>query len=147
MTKLNAAGSAIVFSTYLGGDGADTTAGVAVGFCIQRGGGGDNDFQQFSHQHFVGFPGHSHAMRARTHSSANWIRRGDALLYSTYLSGNGAESARGLALDPRNKIYVIGTTTSTDQPDATHSFPATLGAIQVASLGTASFLSARLTPR
>ena len=30
VTKLNAAGTAIVFSTYLGGDGADTTAGVAV---------------------------------------------------------------------------------------------------------------------
>ena len=30
VTKLNSAGTAIVFSTYLGGDGADITAGVAV---------------------------------------------------------------------------------------------------------------------
>ena len=30
MTKLNSAGNAIVFSTYLGGDGADISAGVAV---------------------------------------------------------------------------------------------------------------------
>src|SRR5438105_1351963 len=30
VTKLNAAGSAIVFSTYLGGDGVDTSAGIAV---------------------------------------------------------------------------------------------------------------------
>ena len=30
VTKLNSAGSAIVFSTYLGGDGSETTAGVAV---------------------------------------------------------------------------------------------------------------------
>ena len=41
------------------------------------------------------------------------MRRETALVYSTYLSGNGAESARGLALDSRNKIYVIGATTST----------------------------------
>ena len=67
-------------------------------------------------------------------------------MYSTYLSGNGTESARGLALDPRNKIYVIGTTTSKDQPDATHSFPATLGAIQVASLGTSQFFVSKIDP-
>jgi hypothetical protein len=71
---------------------------------------------------------------------------GETLLYSTYLSGNGTESARGVALDPRNKIYVIGTTTSTDLPDATHSFPATLGAIQTASLGTSQFFVSKVDP-
>ncbi len=71
---------------------------------------------------------------------------GENLLYSTYLSGGGAETARGLALDPRNKIYVIGTTTSKDQPDATHSFPATLGAIQVSSLGNSQFFVSKIDP-
>ena len=71
---------------------------------------------------------------------------GQNLLYSTYLSGGGLETARGLALDPRNKIYVIGTTTSKDQPDATHSFPATLGAIQVSSLGNSQFFVSKVDP-
>ena len=45
VTKLNAAGSAIVFSTYLGGDGVDTSAGVARGFRFECCGGGHDDFQ------------------------------------------------------------------------------------------------------
>ena len=57
---------------------------------------------------------------------SNWIRSGRRSLLHLF-SGNGTESARGVALDPRNKIYVIGTTTSTDLPDATHSFPAHSG--------------------
>ena len=71
---------------------------------------------------------------------------GDGLVYSTYLSGNGTESARGLALDFRNKIYVIGTTTSTLQPSATSSFPATIGALQTASLGTSQFFVSKIDP-
>ena len=49
-------------------------------------------------------------------------------------------------MDFKNKIYVIGTTTSTNQPDATHSFPATLGAIQVTSLGTTQFFMSKVDP-
>src|SRR4029077_8341929 len=74
------------------------------------------------------------------------VSTGQALSYSTYFSGNGLEAAGGLAVDFKNKIYVIGTTTSTGQPDATHSFPATLGAIQVASLGTSQFFVSKLDP-
>ncbi len=145
VTKLNAAGSAIAFSTYLGGDGADTTAGVAADSAFNVVVAGTTTSSNFPTSASSAF------QAARTNAGAHAFvsvlsPTGENLLYSTYLSGDGTESARGLALDPRNKIYVIGTTTSKDQPDATHSFPATLGAIQAASMGNSQFFVSKIDP-
>jgi hypothetical protein len=144
VTKLNAAGSAIVFSTYLGGDGADTSAGVAVDSAFNVVVAGTTTSSNFpvSGSAFQG-------MRASAggHAFVSELDpTGHTLPYSTYLSGNGAEAARGLALDSRNKIYVIGTTTSTLQPSATSSFPATVGAFQTASLGMSQFFVSKIDP-
>ena len=37
-----------------------------------------------------------------------------ALMYSSYLSGNGTDIASGMTIDASGNIYVTGTTTSTD---------------------------------
>jgi Domain of unknown function DUF11/Beta-propeller repeat len=144
VTKLNSAGNAIVFSTYLGGDGADISGGVAVDSAFNVVVAGTTTSTNFpvSGSAFQGTPASAgaHAFVSKLDAT------GHTLDYSTYLSGNGVESARGLAVDFKNKIYVIGATTSTNQPDATHSFPATLGAIQVASLGTSQFFVSKLDP-
>jgi uncharacterized repeat protein (TIGR01451 family) len=145
VTKLNAAGSAIAFSTYIGGDGIDTSAGVAVdsGFnVIVAGTTASSNFPT---------TGTSAFQSARTNANAHaFVSKLDAtghtLVYSTYLSGNGAEAASGLAVDSKNKIFVIGTTTSTDQPSATASFPATLGAIQTTSLAQNQFFVSKIDP-
>jgi len=145
VTKLNAAGSAILFSTYLGGDGADRTVGVAADSAfnvVVAGNTTSTNFPTTSASAFQTAP-----TNANNHAFVSVLDpTGHSLVYSTYLSGNGEESARGLALDSRNKIYVIGATTSTNQPDATHSFPATLGAIQVSSLGTSQFFVSKVDP-
>ena len=144
VTKLNSAGSAVIFSTYLGGDGTDTSAGVAVDSAFNVAVAGTTSSSNFpvSGTAFQGTPasGGAHAFVSELNAA------GDGLVYSTYLSGNGTESARGLALDFRNKIYVIGTTTSTLQPSATSSFPATIGALQTASLGTSQFFVSKIDP-
>ena len=145
VTKLNAAGSAVVFSTYLGGDGVDTTAGVAADSAFNVVVVGTTTSSNFPTSTSSAFQ--ANPASAGAHAFVSQLDPvGETLLYSTYLSGNGTESARGLALDSRNKIYVIGATTSTDLPDATHSFPATLGAIQTASLGTSQFFVSKLDP-
>jgi Domain of unknown function DUF11/Beta-propeller repeat len=146
VSKLNAAGNSILFSTYLGGDGtADISAGVAAdsGFnVVVAGTTNSTNFPTTTASAFQTTPA-----SVGTHAFVSVLdAAGENLLYSTYLSGNGTESARGLALDSRNKIYLIGTTTSTNQPDATHSFPATLGAIQVASVGTSQFFVSKVDP-
>ena len=144
VTKLNSAGTAIVFSTYLGGDGADTSAGVAVdsGFNVVVAGTTTSTNFPVSGSAFQAAPASAgaHAFVSKLDAT------GHTLAYSTYLSGNGAEAARGLAVDFKDKVYVIGTTTSTNQPDATHSFPATLGAFQVATLGTSQFFVSKVDP-
>ena len=145
VSKLNAAGSAILFSTYLGGDGTDSTAGVAADSAfnvVVAGTTTSTNFPTTSASAFQTLPTNTgnHAFVSQLDPT------GHSLEYSTYLSGNGTESARGLALDARNKIYVIGATTSTDQPDATSSFPATLGAIQVSSRGTSQFFVSKIDP-
>src|SRR4029077_1653057 len=137
--------STILFSTYLGGDGIDTTAGVAADTAFNVVVAGTTTSSNFPVSTGAGFQ----AARENAHAHA-FVSvagpTGESLQSSTYLSGDGAESARGLALDPRNKIYVIGTTTSKDQPDATHSFPATLNAIQAASLGNSQFFVSKIDP-
>ena len=66
VTKLNAAGSAIVFSTYLGGDGADTTAGVAVDSAFNVVVAGTTTSSNFPISR-LRLSGHSDATRTRTH--------------------------------------------------------------------------------
>jgi hypothetical protein len=145
VAKLNAAGSAIIFSTFLGGNGAETTAGVAADSAfnvVVAGTTTSTNFPTTAASAFQATPASAGAHAFVSELSPS----GEELVYSTYLSGNGTESARGMALDSRNKIYVIGATTSTNQPNATSSFPATVGAIQVASLGTSQFFVSKVDP-
>jgi Domain of unknown function DUF11/Beta-propeller repeat len=145
VTKLNAAGSAISFSTYLGGNGADFTAGLAADTAFNVVVAGTTNSTNFPTSAASGFQTAPASPGAHAFVSV-LSPTGETLLYSTYLSGTGTESARGVAVDSRNKIYVLGTTTSKDVPDATHSFPATLGAIQVSSLGDSQFFLSKIDP-
>jgi uncharacterized repeat protein (TIGR01451 family) len=145
VSKLNAAGTAILFSTYLGGNGVDTSAGVAADSAFDVIVAGTTTSSNFPNSGASAFQ--SASTNANPHAFVSKLdAAGHTLVYSTYLSGKGSETARGMAVDSRNKIYVIGTTTSTDQPSATASFPATLGAIQTASLGTSQFFVSKIDP-
>jgi hypothetical protein len=144
VTKLNSAGSTVLFSTYLGGDGIDITAGVVADTAFNVVIAGTTTSSNFPTTTSAFQPARSNA---GAHAFVTVLdAAGTALAYSTYLSGNGTESARGVAVDSKNKIYVIGATTSTNVPDATSSFPATLGAIQTASLGTSQFFVSKIDP-
>ncbi len=77
---------------------------------------------------------------AGTHAFVTSVNSvGQHLLYSTYLAGNGVDQAAGIAVDVRNKAYVIGRTTST-------TFPTTTGAIQTTSLATNQFFLSKIDP-
>jgi hypothetical protein len=129
VTKLNAAGSALVYSTLLGGSGIDIGSGIAVDAArnayltgnttspdfpttpgaFQRSfGGGD----QFSGDAFV----------------TKLNPTGSALVYSTYLGGSRPEWGGGIAVDVAGNAYVTGKTFSLD-------FPTSAGAFQSASGG------------
>ena len=129
VAKFDPTGSSLIFSTYLGGNGTDTSAGVAVDSALNVYVAGSTTSSNFptngSNTPFQGAP-----QSAGKHVFVSELDpTGHTLLYSTYLSGNGTETATGLALDVHFKVYVSGTTTSTNPP-TTALFPATLGAFQ-----------------
>ncbi len=119
VSKLNAAGSALLYSTYLGGSGSDRGFGIAVGASGDAYVTGDTDSSDFpatpgAFQTALGPYGYAFVSRLNA--------AGSALLYSTYLGG-GEESSRGIAVDSSGNAYVTGWTLSSN-------FPTTLGAFQ-----------------
>src|SRR6185436_4542102 len=111
VTKLNATGSAIVYSTYIGGSGDDLAFGLAVspsGEAYVTGWTNSSNFPLVNAlQPFYG-GGSSDSFLVRLSAAGN------SLITSTYAGGSGADIGAGIALDSAQNIYGIGFTTSTD---------------------------------
>ena len=124
LTKLNAAGSAFVYSTYLGGSDADHGADVAVDSSGNAYIVGDTSSANFPTANAVQPTKISitDAFVAKLNSA------GSALVYSTYLGGNNTDAGRGVALDSSGNAYVTGITFSTNFPAVSPVQPAKGGA-------------------
>jgi uncharacterized repeat protein (TIGR01451 family) len=133
VAKLNAAGSTLIYSSYLGGAGADTCNGISVdqdGDAFVTGstnsqnfpvtpnafqtslGGGPAEFGNEALDCFI----------TKVNPSAT------ALVYSTFLGGDRQDSGNAIAVDDQGKAYVVGGTTSSQ-------FPTTPGAIRTGGQG------------
>ena len=115
VTKINASGSALVYSTYLGGSGGDSGFGIAVDGSGNAYVTGDTESTNFPTANalqptFGG--GQIDAFVTKINPS------GSALGYSTYLGGSGADDGFGIAVDGLGNAYVTGTTESTNFPTA-----------------------------
>src|SRR5262249_47888222 len=125
VTRLSASGTSAVFSTYLGGSGADQANGIALdlsGNAYLVGTTASTNFPVTSGAYKTSFTAGSWAASfAAKPSSA-----GDALLYSP-LFGNGSTTANAIAVDSAGSAYITGTDTA---PTA---FPTTSGAFQTTS--------------
>jgi Bacterial Ig-like domain (group 3)/Beta-propeller repeat len=121
VTKLNASGSGLVFSTYLGGISLDVGESIAVdgsGNTYVTGATYSTDFPTTADPLQASFGGGSYdAFITKMNAS------GTALVYSTYLGGNGYDGGAGIAVDESGNAYVTGDTGSTN-------FPTTAGAFQ-----------------
>ena len=125
VTKLNASGSALVYSTYLGGSPV-ATGGQAMAITVDARGNayvaGNTSATDFpttpgafeSTITPVTALGYTHGFFTELNSS------GSNLVYSTYLGGTANESANGIALDAAGNIYVAGETGSLDFPTTAH---------------------------
>ena len=125
LAKLDPTGSALVYSTYLGGSNADTAQGVAVdsdGNAFVTGSTESTDFPTAAPLQ-IGNDGSSDAFVAKVNPS------GTALIYSTYLGGSGGDYGRAIALDASGNAYITGYTFSKDFP--------TQNALQSSSAGQA----------
>ncbi|MGD0222420.1 MAG: SBBP repeat-containing protein [Terriglobia bacterium] len=113
VTKLNAAGSALVYSTYLGGSNDDYGMGIAVdvaGNAYVTGQTTSGDFPTASP--FQAAKGGWDAFVTKVNST------GAALMYSTYLGGSNDDGGLSIAVDSAGNAYVTGGTDSTDFPTA-----------------------------
>lgn len=146
IAKLNitATGAAqLVNSIFLGGNKTDIPSGIVVdsGFrVIVTGTTSSTNFPVINEYPVTPTPTSNHIFVTKLDLTAN------TLLYSTYLAGNGIDSATGLAIDASADIYVTGTTTSTDVPSQSDVFPSTLGSFQSASRGTSQFFFTKINP-
>jgi len=123
VTKLNAVGSALVYSTYLGGSGDDYGLGIAVDAAGNASLTGYTNSPNFptTPAAFQPAPGGSvDAFVTKLNSS------GSALIYSTYLGGSGYDVGQGIALDSLGNAYVTGVTSSADFPTSVGAFQPTL---------------------
>jgi uncharacterized repeat protein (TIGR01451 family) len=122
---------AIVYLTFLGGNGSDSSVGLAVD-------GGGNAYL-VGNTTSTNFPTTSLAYQTAPATKALPCTSttcsifvsvlnaaGSALTYSSYLSGNGDDVASGMAIDTQQDAFVTGTTTSNNAAGSGVAFPATL---------------------
>jgi hypothetical protein len=136
VTKINPAGSALVYSTYLGGNSNDEGQGIAVdsaGNAYVTGLTNSTDFPVTPGAFQTTLAGDSDAFATKINPS------GSALVYSTYLGGSGNDYGQGIAADSAGNAYVTGLTGSTD-------FPVTLGAFQTTLAGDADAFVTKINP-
>lgn len=115
VTKVNGAGSALVYSTYLGGSAGDLGTGVALdssGNAYVTGITISTNFPTTSSVLQKTAGGADDGFVAEVKSD------GSTLVYSTYLGGSGSDDSFGIAVDSAGDAYVTGGTTSTNFPTA-----------------------------
>jgi len=139
VTKLNAAGTALVYSTYLGGSGNTGATAIAVD--------SSGDAYVTGHTFASNYPATSGAAQTTSSaSSSNYVAfvtklnpGGTALVYSTFLGGSGngsgtGDAANGIAVDSSGNAYVAGYAYSAN-------FPVTSGAFQTTNAASANAIS------
>lgn len=140
--KLNAAGNALVYSTYLSGspvsaDSREGNTAIAIdstGNAYVAGISGESDF-----------PTTTNAFQKVKLSSGNapYVAKldatGSSLLYSTFLGGSADDQITSIAVDSAGNAYVGGIAKSAD-------FPVTAGALRTARGGVSDGFVVKLNP-
>lgn len=112
IAKLNATGTELIYSTYLGGTHIDTADGIAVD--------ASGNAYVTGYTRSIDFPvadalqpeidGFDDMFVAKLNDT------GSVLAFSTYFGGTAGERAHGIAVDTSGNAYVTGTTGSADFP-------------------------------
>jgi hypothetical protein len=140
VTKINPAGNALVFSTYLGGAGADWGFGIAVD-------SGENVYLTGS-TNSSDFPTSAPKQAANGGGWDGFVAKlnntGSGLIFSTYLGGSGDDYAFGIAVDNSQSVYVTGQTSSANFPVAS-ALQSTFGGLSDAFVAKYNAAGSQLT--
>jgi len=124
VTEINNLGTALVYSSYLGGLGIDLGSGLVVD--------GSGNTYVVGTTLSADFPVTTGAFQTTCNGCSTGFSDafvvkvgylGQSLVYSTYLGGTGTDSGVGITLNSFGNVFVTGSTASTD-------FPVTTGAFQ-----------------
>ncbi len=142
VTKFNAQGSALIYSTYIG-------PGPANDLAIDAGGNayitGSTNSTVFPITPGAAQPTCTGCNLGRSDAFVTKLNpAGSALIYSTYLGGSIDEVGRGIAVDTAGNAYVTGRTES--GTGVSVMFPTTPGAFQTVSLGVPDGFVTKLNP-
>lgn len=144
VTKLDRAGSALLYSTLLGGSAGDSGRAIAVderGNAYIAGSTTSDDFPTTVRAFdptFNGGPDEG----LPDGFVAKLDRFGSALVYSTFLGGHAFDDINGgIAVDEKGSAFVLGMTESTDFPTTAGAFDETLNADPIFGLGTDAFVT------
>jgi hypothetical protein len=138
VTKLNSTGTALIYSTYLGSGGDDTSSGIA----LDAAGNAYVTGQVAGFDFGLPFPTTPGAYDTSLNGDADiFITKlsatGAILVYSTYLGGTFNDFVHDIAVDAAGNAYVTGFTESTD-------FPTSLGAYDPFSNGNVDVFVTKL---
>src|SRR5208337_4223211 len=118
VAKIKADGSALAYSTYLGGSDIDQANGIGVDSA--------GNAYVTGYTASTNFPTSNALQGASGGGGDAFVAKisadGSALLYSTYLGGSLFDSAVGIAVDSAGNAYVGGFTTSPDFPTTNNAF-------------------------
>ncbi|MFC5861455.1 chitobiase/beta-hexosaminidase C-terminal domain-containing protein [Acidicapsa dinghuensis] len=154
VTELNPTGNALVYSTYLGGNGANQAGDYGNAIALDTSG----DVFIAGSSGSTNFPVTSGALQTTLKGPSNAFvtelnPAGSAEVYSTYLGGSGVpttfydngvpndpagtgglgDSAQAIAIDSQGNAYVAGITNSGN-------FPLTIGVVEGASSGLGAYI-------
>ena len=124
VSKLSPDGSALVYSTFLGGNGGDSGTAVAVdaaGNAYVTGATTSTNFPVTPGAFQTTLPASTCGIESAPQPCehifvAKLNADGSSLDYSTYLGGNGPDFVYGVAVDSSGSAYVTGTTQSSNFP-------------------------------
>jgi hypothetical protein len=126
LTKLNASGSGLVYSTLLGGTAAESALDLAVdqaGNAYLTGFTASGDFPTTPGA-YDPTAGMQDAFLAKFNPS------GTGLAFSTFFGGSDDEWGYGIALGPAEEVFLTGITMSTDLPTTSGAYDRSLGGSQ-----------------
>jgi len=123
VVKINAMGSEVIYSTYLGGSGYEYVNGIAVdnsGNTYLTGGTNSGNFPTVNAL-YPNLSGSDDAFVSKINAS------GSQPIYSTYIGGGSYEHGTGIAVDIAGNAYVTGLTMSGGFPTINAPYPNHIG--------------------
>lgn len=133
VTKIDSTGSALVYSTYLGGGKViNGTEDWGEGIAVDSAGSAYVTGYTYSPDFPVTGGAFDTARAGLDAFVTKFSPDGLSLVYSTFLGGAGREQGQGIAVDSNGNAYVTGITESSDSPftAVNEGFPVTAGAFQ-----------------